>query len=36
MGIERIIELIREENLVPDAQGCDVYMVHQGEAASRQ
>ena len=36
MGIERIIELIREENLVPDVQGCDVYMVHQGELANQQ
>jgi histidyl-tRNA synthetase len=36
MGIERIIELIREEGVVPDAVGCDVYLVHQGEAAQQQ
>lgn len=36
MGIERIIELIREEGLVPEAEGCDVYLVHQGEAAAQQ
>ncbi|WP_085961282.1 histidine--tRNA ligase [Cupriavidus basilensis] len=36
MGIERIIELLREENLVPQAEGADVYLVHQGEAAGQQ
>ncbi|MCY1548550.1 Histidine--tRNA ligase [compost metagenome] len=36
MGIERIIELIREEGVVPDAVGCDIYLVHQGEAAAQQ
>ncbi|TMS57459.1 histidine--tRNA ligase [Imbroritus primus] len=36
MGVERIIELMREENLVPDAPGCDVYVVHQGEEAQRE
>jgi histidyl-tRNA synthetase len=36
MGIERIIELLREEKLAPHAQGCDVYLVHQGEAAGQQ
>jgi len=36
MGIERIIELMREEKLVPDVEGCDVYVVHQGTAAAEQ
>ncbi len=36
MGIERIIELMREEKLAPEAPGCDVYLVHQGEAAGQQ
>ncbi|MCY0855714.1 histidine--tRNA ligase [Cupriavidus sp. D39] len=36
MGIERIIELLREEKLVPQAEGADVYLVHQGEAAGQQ
>ncbi|MEN7530958.1 MULTISPECIES: histidine--tRNA ligase [unclassified Cupriavidus] len=36
MGIERIIELLREEKLQPDPVGCDIYMVHQGEAAGLQ
>ena len=33
MGIERILELLKEEDLVPQEEGCDVYVVHQGEAA---
>ena len=33
MGIERILELLKEENLVPEDEGCDVYVAHQGEAA---
>jgi len=36
MGIERIIELMREERVVPDATGCDVYVVHQGAEAAGQ
>jgi histidyl-tRNA synthetase len=33
MGVERILELLKEEQLVPEAEGCDVYVVHQGDAA---
>ncbi|TDV38166.1 histidyl-tRNA synthetase [Paraburkholderia caballeronis] len=33
MGVERILELLKDENLVPEADGCDVYVVHQGDAA---
>ncbi|GAB5099801.1 histidine--tRNA ligase [Caballeronia sp. LP006] len=36
MGVERILELLKEENLVPEAEGTDVYVVHQGEAAAEQ
>lgn len=36
MGIERIIELLREEGLGPQPEGADVYVVHQGEAAAQQ
>ncbi|MFX1672131.1 histidine--tRNA ligase [Paraburkholderia sp. A2WS-5] len=36
MGVERILELLKEENLVPEEEGCDVYVVHQGEAAREQ
>lgn len=36
MGIERILELLKEENLVPEDEGCDVYVVHQGDAAREQ
>jgi histidyl-tRNA synthetase len=36
MGVERILELLKEEGLVPDAEGCDVYVVHQGDAAREQ
>ena len=36
MGIERILELMKEEGLVPDVDGCDVYMVHQGDEARAQ
>lgn len=36
MGIERIIELMREEGLARQADACDVYVVHQGEAAVQQ
>ncbi|WP_449413098.1 histidine--tRNA ligase [Pandoraea soli] len=33
MGVERILELLREDDLVPQAEGADVYVVHQGETA---
>ncbi len=36
MGIERILELLKEEKLVPEDEGCDVYVVHQGDAARDQ
>ncbi|TAL95588.1 MAG: histidine--tRNA ligase [Paraburkholderia sp.] len=36
MGIERILELLKEEKLVPEDEGCDVYLVHQGDAAREQ
>jgi histidyl-tRNA synthetase len=36
MGVERILELLKEENLVPEDEGCDVYVVHQGDTAREQ
>jgi histidyl-tRNA synthetase len=36
MGVERILELLKEEQLVPEDEGIDVYVVHQGEAAAQQ
>jgi histidyl-tRNA synthetase len=36
MGVERILELLKEDKLVPEEEGCDVYVVHQGEAARDQ
>ena len=36
LGIERILELLKEEDLVPEDEGCDVYVVHQGDAARGQ
>jgi histidyl-tRNA synthetase len=36
MGVERILELLKEDALVPHDEGCDIYVVHQGEAASVQ
>jgi histidyl-tRNA synthetase len=36
MGVERILELLKEEQLVPEDEGCDVYVVHQGDAAQEQ
>jgi histidyl-tRNA synthetase len=36
MGIERILELLKEEKLVPEEEGCDVYVAHQGDAAREQ
>ena len=35
MGVERLIALIRESGGEPAAPAPDVYVVHQGEAASR-
>jgi histidyl-tRNA synthetase len=36
MGIERLLELLKEEQLVPQDESCDVYVVHQGDAARDQ
>jgi len=36
LGIERILELMKEEGLAPEVEGCDVYLVHQGEEARQQ
>ncbi len=36
MGVERILELLKEDNLVPEQDGVDIYVVHQGEAAREQ
>jgi histidyl-tRNA synthetase len=35
MGIERLVTLVRESGGEPVLEGIDVYLVHQGEAASR-
>ena len=35
MGVERLIALIRESGGEPAPRGTDVYVVHQGEAATR-
>ena len=35
MGVERLATLIRESGGEPELGGTDVYLVHQGEAASR-
>jgi histidyl-tRNA synthetase len=35
MGVERLLTLIRESGGEPQQEGLDVYLVHQGEAASR-
>ena len=35
MGVERLVTLIRESGGDPEPEGTDVYLVHQGEAASR-
>ena len=35
MGVERLIALIRESGGEPNAPAPDVYLVHQGDAASR-
>ncbi|SDV51417.1 histidine--tRNA ligase [Chitinasiproducens palmae] len=34
MGVERIIELLKETTPEMEADGCDVYVVHQGDAAA--
>ncbi len=36
MGVERILELLKEEQLAPETEGTDVYVVHQGEAAAEK
>ncbi|PSB91932.1 histidine--tRNA ligase [Candidatus Pandoraea novymonadis] len=33
IGVERILELLREAALVPQMESCDVYVVHHGEMA---
>ena len=35
MGVERLVSLIRDSGGEPAIQGVDVYLVHQGDAASR-
>ncbi len=35
MGVERLVTLVRESGGEPVLEGIDVYLVHQGEAASR-
>jgi len=35
MGVERLVTLVRESGGEPVLEGIDVYVVHQGEAASR-
>ena len=35
MGVERLITLIRESGGDPEPESVDVYLVHQGEAATR-
>lgn len=36
MGIERVIELLKEIGAVDTAPGCDAYVLHQGGATQRQ
>lgn len=36
MGVERVLELLKEEGLAPEAEGCDVYVVHQGDAGDQR
>jgi histidyl-tRNA synthetase len=36
MGIERVIELLKETGAVDTAPGCDAYVLHQGDATQRQ
>jgi len=35
MGVERLVTLVRESGGEPALEGIDVYLVHQGEVASR-
>jgi histidyl-tRNA synthetase len=35
MGVERLLTLMRESGGEPELEGLDVYLVHQGDAASR-
>ena len=35
MGVERLVTLVRESGGEPALEGIDVYLVHQGKAASR-
>lgn len=35
MGVERLLTLMRESGGEPEIEGLDVYLVHQGDAASR-
>lgn len=35
MGVERLIALIQDQDLAGNPEPVDVYVVHQGEAASR-
>lgn len=35
MGVERLVALIADAGGAPEPQGVDVYLVHQGEAATR-
>ena len=35
MGVERLVTLIQESGGAPEHEGTDVYVVHQGDAASR-
>jgi histidyl-tRNA synthetase len=35
IGVERLLELLRESGDATEAPGCDVYVVHQGDAAGR-
>ena len=34
IGVERLLELMKESGEAPTQPGCDVYVVHQGEAAA--
>ncbi|MEX3547716.1 MAG: histidine--tRNA ligase [Burkholderia sp.] len=36
IGIERILELLKEEQIVPKSDGVDVYLVYHGEVAREQ
>jgi histidyl-tRNA synthetase len=35
IGVERLLDLMRDLGEAPPAAGCDVYLVHQGEGAQR-